>query len=47
VSPLKREGDDTAERQSGHMRSVETQLREKSGQAVGVAIEAELFRRVE
>jgi hypothetical protein len=46
VSPLERKGEDAAERQSGHTRSVETQLLEESGEAVGVAIQAEPFGRV-
>ena len=38
VSALKRKREDAAERQSGHIRTVETQLLEESGEAVGVAI---------
>jgi hypothetical protein len=46
VSPLEREGEDAAERQSDHTRSVETQLLEEPGEAVGVRIQAEPLRRV-
>jgi hypothetical protein len=43
VASLEREGEDAAERQSGHTRRVETQLLEEAGEAVGVPIEAEPF----
>jgi hypothetical protein len=46
VSPLERKGEDAAERQSGHTRSVEPQLLDESSKATGAAIEAERFRRV-
>jgi hypothetical protein len=46
VSPPERKGEDAAERQSGHARSVETQVLEESGEAVGIVIEAEPFGRV-
>jgi len=46
VSPLKRKRDDAAERQAGHTGGGETQPLKESGEAVGVAIQAEPFGRV-
>jgi hypothetical protein len=46
VAPLERKGEDAPERQPGHMRTIETQLVEESGEAVGVRIQAEPFGRV-
>jgi hypothetical protein len=46
VSPLERKGEDATERQSDHTRTVEAQLVEEAGEAVGVAIEAKPSRRV-
>jgi hypothetical protein len=46
VSPLERKGQDAAERLTGHTRSIQTQLREESGETVGVAIQAERLGQV-
>ena len=46
MSPLERKGENAAERQSGYTRSVEPQRLEESGEAVGIAIQAEPLGRV-
>jgi hypothetical protein len=43
VPPLERQGDDAAERQSGHIRGVETQPLEEAGEAIRVPVYAEAF----